>query len=50
MKPSFPAAKLLFISLVACSAYADETQLTDNTPRLTALTHAKLMLSPRATA
>ncbi|BCV60472.1 amidohydrolase family protein [Shewanella algae] len=46
MKPSFPAAKLLFISLVACSAYADETQLTDNTPRLTALTHAKLMLSP----
>ncbi|WP_412499039.1 amidohydrolase family protein [Shewanella indica] len=46
MRISFPAINLLLFSLVACSAFADETQLTDNTPRLTALTHAKLILSP----
>lgn len=46
MRLSFPAINLLLFSLVACSAFADETQLTDNTPRLTALTHAKLILSP----
>jgi len=46
MRLSFPAINLLLFSLVVCSAFADETQLTDNTPRLTALTHAKLILSP----
>lgn len=46
MRSTFPAALPLLAVLIVNSAYADETQLTDNTPRLTALTHARLMLSP----
>ncbi|MGI2855355.1 amidohydrolase family protein [Shewanella algae] len=46
MRNTFPAALPLLAIFTVNSAYADETQLTDNTPRLTALTHARLMLSP----